>query len=146
MRRVGSSWETNRCSGSLLHVSEVPIVLHDNLPHESHKPYGPPTSITWLQLLRKQTSTGTPLFYAHTTLRTLPTARCSYLHLKLDGYFLELIVLYHFHRSPGLTVSQCFQNQVQTIGRAESEFGLARQRKGGGNCNNNTNTSESYIF
>jgi hypothetical protein len=41
-------------------------------------------------------------------------------------------VLHHFHKSPELTKSQRFQNQVQTIGRAESECGLARQRKRGG--------------
>ena len=38
---------------------KVPIVFRDNLLHESHKPYGPSTSVTRLQLLRKQTNTGT---------------------------------------------------------------------------------------
>jgi hypothetical protein len=33
--------------------------LHDNLQRESRKPYGSPTSVTWFQLLRKQTNTGT---------------------------------------------------------------------------------------
>jgi len=35
--------------------------LHDNFQRESHKPYGPPTSVTWLQLLRQQTGTSTAL-------------------------------------------------------------------------------------
>jgi len=37
----------------------VPAILHDNLQRESHKTYEPPTSVTRLQLLRKQTNTGT---------------------------------------------------------------------------------------
>jgi len=32
--------------------------MHDNRLRESHKPYGPPNSVTWLQLLRRQTNTG----------------------------------------------------------------------------------------
>ena len=40
------------------HIHEVPIIPHDNLQRESHKPYARPTSI---ELLRKQqTKTGTP--------------------------------------------------------------------------------------
>jgi len=35
--------------------------LHDNFQRESHKPYGPPTSATWLQLLRQQTGTSAAL-------------------------------------------------------------------------------------
>jgi hypothetical protein len=54
------------------YVHKFPVSLHDNLQRESHKLYGPPTTITWLQLPRKQTNTGTStaltaetLIYAH---------------------------------------------------------------------------------
>jgi hypothetical protein len=40
------------------YIHNVPIILHDNLQRGSHKPYGPPTSVTWLQLLRKQNNSG----------------------------------------------------------------------------------------
>jgi len=40
-------------------MHKVPVILHDNLQRESHKPYGPPTSVTLLQPLCKQTNTGT---------------------------------------------------------------------------------------
>jgi hypothetical protein len=33
--------------------------LHDRFQRESHTPYGPPTSVTRLQLLRQQTNTRT---------------------------------------------------------------------------------------
>jgi len=37
-------------------IHKVPVILHDNnLQHESHKPYGPPTLVTWLHVLRKPT-------------------------------------------------------------------------------------------
>ena len=39
--------------------TKSPVILHDNLQRESHKPYDPPTLVTWLHLLRKQTKTGT---------------------------------------------------------------------------------------
>jgi len=38
---------------------QSPLSLHDNLQRESHISYLPLTSVTWLQLLRKQTNTGT---------------------------------------------------------------------------------------
>ena len=28
------------------YIHKMPLVLHDNLQHESHKPYGPPTTVT----------------------------------------------------------------------------------------------------
>ena len=37
---------------------KVRVILNDKLQRESHNPYGPPTSVTWLQLPRKQTNTG----------------------------------------------------------------------------------------
>ena len=41
------------------YVHKVPVILYDNLQRESHTPHAPPTTVTWLQLLRKQTNTGT---------------------------------------------------------------------------------------
>jgi hypothetical protein len=38
------------------YMYKVPVILHDDLQRES---YGPPTSVTWLQLLRKRMNTGT---------------------------------------------------------------------------------------
>jgi len=40
---------------------QSPLNLHDNLQRESHIPYGPPTSVTWLPLPRQQTITGTSI-------------------------------------------------------------------------------------
>jgi hypothetical protein len=58
---------------------KFPIIVHDNLQRESHKPYVYPTSVTWLHLLRKQmnTSTSTVLiaethWSTRTRLRALP--------------------------------------------------------------------------
>jgi hypothetical protein len=41
------------------YIHNVPVILYDNFQCESHKHYVPPTIVTWLQLLRKQTNTGT---------------------------------------------------------------------------------------
>jgi len=83
-----------------------PGILHDNLQRESHKPYSPPTSVTWYQPLRQRTNTGTSLrsdcrntlIYAHTTWRTLPTGDINIGSLKLlaleAGDFVELVLLY----------------------------------------------------
>ena len=35
-----------------------PVIIHENLLRDSHKPYCPPVPFTWLQLLLKQTNTG----------------------------------------------------------------------------------------
>ena len=63
---------------------QVPIILHGRLHCESHKLDGPPTSVTWLQLLRKQTNTGAAtiliaetLIHARTNKRTLQTCTIS---------------------------------------------------------------------
>ena len=41
-------------------IQKLPVVMHNNLQRESHKPYGPPVSVLWLQLLPSQrTKTGT---------------------------------------------------------------------------------------
>ena len=40
-----------------VYVHRLPFILYDDLQWESLKSYGPQTSITWLQLLRKQTKT-----------------------------------------------------------------------------------------
>jgi hypothetical protein len=42
-------------------IHQVPIILHENLQHGSHKL---PTSVTWLQILRKQTNTGMSAYVA----------------------------------------------------------------------------------
>jgi len=40
------------------YIHKITVVLQDNFQCESHKPYGPPTSVTWHLLLRKQKNTG----------------------------------------------------------------------------------------
>ena len=97
------------CIGTDLQQDYIPkghLILYDNLQRESHKPQSPPTSVTWLQLLRKQTNTGTPhrsdctytLIYAHTTSRTLPTFDIRLGSITLPatkvGDFVELVLLY----------------------------------------------------
>jgi hypothetical protein len=82
------------------YIHKVPVSLHYNLQHESHKPYCPPTSVTWLQLLCKQTNTGhlNTLIYTHMTSRTLPTCDISLGSLMLTapeaGDLVELLLLY----------------------------------------------------
>jgi hypothetical protein len=39
-------------------IHKVHVILPHNLQSESHKLYDAPISVTWLQLLRKQTNTG----------------------------------------------------------------------------------------
>ena len=36
------------------YIDKVPVILHGNLQRQCHKPYGHPTSVTWLQLLRQR--------------------------------------------------------------------------------------------
>jgi hypothetical protein len=81
-------------------------IFHDNLQYECHKHYVPPSSVSWLQLLRKQTNTGTPttpecrntMIYTHTNSRTLPTCDISLgwptLPTPKAGDFVELLLLY----------------------------------------------------
>ena len=84
----------------------VPVILRDNnLQQESLKSYGPLTSITWQQLLRKRANTGhvhryewrNTLIYAHTTSWTLPTCDVSLGTITLPapeaGNFVELLLL-----------------------------------------------------
>ena len=80
-----------------IYIHKVPVILHNFLQHKSHKPYGSPTSVTWLQLMRKQNNTGS--FTAviaekqwptrtrlHEFSRLVTSARASwhYLRLKLE--------------------------------------------------------------
>jgi len=53
-----------------LYNHTVAVVLQDNLKRESHTPYAPPTTVTWLPLLRKQTNNGasTALDYRNTLI------------------------------------------------------------------------------
>jgi hypothetical protein len=82
------------------YIHKVPVILHDNLQRESHKPYGPPSSVTWLQLLRKQMNTGTS---TAPTSRNLTTCDISLGSLKLPstgaGDFVELLLLYIARKS-----------------------------------------------
>jgi len=73
---------------------------------KSYKPYGPPASVTWLQLLRKQTKTNksttltekNTLIYEHATWRNLSNCGICLWLLTLNilevGDFGELILLY----------------------------------------------------
>jgi len=60
---IPSSWKVLLSlpvdSYSWITSTKSPSFLHDNLQRESHKLCGSPTLVTWLQLLRKQTNTGT---------------------------------------------------------------------------------------
>jgi hypothetical protein len=86
------------------YIYKVSVILHDNLQRESHKPYAPPTWVTWSQLLRKRTNTGTTARSesARRSTRTLPTCGVSVGSLTLPvheaGDFLELILLYKLRR------------------------------------------------
>ena len=40
------------------YIHKVPIILRSNLQRECPEPYGPPTSVTWMHLLRKQANNG----------------------------------------------------------------------------------------
>jgi hypothetical protein len=85
------------------YIHKVPVVLHDNLQREYHQHYGPPTSVTWLHLLRKQTNTGTSTaltaethwIYAHTISLTLLICDASLgLPASEAGHFVQLNMLY----------------------------------------------------
>jgi len=78
--------------------------LHDNLQRESHKPCGLPTSVTWLQLLRRRIRAHAQLWlqkqtdYTCTSSRTLTACDISLSSLALcvreAGDFVELSLLY----------------------------------------------------
>jgi hypothetical protein len=87
------------------YIYKFPVSLQYDLQRESHKSYSPPTSVTWLQLLRKQTNTGISTALAaetHTDLRPydfahLPTSAMSLGSLILlateAGDVVQLILL-----------------------------------------------------
>ena len=52
------------------YVHKVPVSLHDNLQRQSHESYDPPTSVTWLRLLRQQTNTALPPLWMHKHMRS----------------------------------------------------------------------------
>jgi hypothetical protein len=59
---VASCWKKeanwNYCRAGF-YIHEVPVIWNDDdLQRGSHKPYGPPTSVMWQLLLRKQKNTG----------------------------------------------------------------------------------------
>ena len=74
------------------YIHKVHVILHDNLQRESHKPHVPPTSDTWLLLLRKQTNTGdstavTAEIHCDISLGSLTV------HAPEAGDFVELLLL-----------------------------------------------------
>jgi hypothetical protein len=76
--------------------------VYDSLRLEAHKPHGPPVSVTWLQLLQRQTRTGTTTaltaetrWSTRTRLCALPPCDVSLGSLTLPapepGDFVELV-------------------------------------------------------
>jgi hypothetical protein len=59
------------------YVHKVPVILIDNLQRDSHKPYSPPTSVTWLQLLRKQSNNDTSTALTAETRWSTRTRLCA---------------------------------------------------------------------
>ena len=79
------------------YIHKVPVILHDDRQRESHKPYGPPTSVTWLELQRMKKSTG--IFVAMTRNTDLCAHDIVHSHdlwnyLRLNGGFVELTLLF----------------------------------------------------
>jgi hypothetical protein len=71
------------------YIHKVPVILHENLQRQSHKPNAPPPpTVTYLQLL----------IYAHTTSRTHQTRNVSLGSLTLPAteaeVFMKLVLLY----------------------------------------------------
>jgi len=55
------------------YIHKITVILCGSLQCEYHRTYGPPTSVTWLQLLRKQKNAGTstaPTAETHWPTRT----------------------------------------------------------------------------
>jgi hypothetical protein len=51
----------SNCAGNhieLSYIYQVSVILNEKLQCESHKNYGRPASVKWLQIVRKQTNTG----------------------------------------------------------------------------------------
>jgi hypothetical protein len=55
------------------YIHKVAIIMHENIQRESHKIYGSPTSVTWLQVLSKQRVLAIPPLWLqkHTDLHAL---------------------------------------------------------------------------
>ena len=95
--------------------TKFPVILLDSLQCESRKPHGPPTSVSWLQPVRKLTYTGiltapiagNPLLLAQ-TLHTHPTCDTKLGSLKVPTPeaedFVELILLYTYNGDRDSTV------------------------------------------
>jgi hypothetical protein len=66
--RLEEKWSWGYVRLQRYEIRKFPVILHDNLQSESHKPHAPPNTVTWLQLLRKQTNIGT------STARTAATS------------------------------------------------------------------------
>jgi len=76
--------------------SKSPVILHDNLQRDYHKPYGPPTSVIWLHQQSTNTNTGTSTasttgthWYTRTLLQIcdISYACQRYLRLKLETFW-----------------------------------------------------------
>jgi hypothetical protein len=98
------------------YIHTVLVILNENPQRKSHKPYGSPTSAMWLQLLRKQTNTGTSTaliaetrrstrtrFRALSRLVTSTKARWSYWRLKLETLCNESCYTYSHPQVKGWT-------------------------------------------
>jgi hypothetical protein len=88
------------------YIHKVPVILHDNLQRHSHKPDGPPPTVTYLQLLRKLTNSNafpalnaeTHWFTLNTISRTRPNCYVSLGSLTFPAneaeVFMKLVLLY----------------------------------------------------
>ena len=125
------------------YIYKIPISLHANLQREPHNPYFPPTSVTWLQLLRKQSNTGTSTTLVAETCgfsRTLTTCDINLWSLTLrapeTGDFVGLILLY-LTSPTGLPYFQEFDDhrstetfpssKVESVETSVAEFGRTRR-------------------
>ena len=68
------------------YIHKVPVIMRDNLQGQSQKTYSPPTPVTWLLLLRKQSNTGNSTIL---TVETLSSTRT----LPAHGIILGLLTL-----------------------------------------------------
>jgi hypothetical protein len=84
------------------YIHKFPVILHDSIQRESHKPYDAPTSVTWLHDLHLQRcDCRNTLIYAHTNVCTLPAFDIGLGLLTLAApesrNFVELILLYFWY-------------------------------------------------
>jgi len=68
------------------YIQKVPVILHNKFHRECHNTYGPPTSVTWLQLLCKQTNIGTSNSLTTETHRSTRTRLGALSRLATSAY------------------------------------------------------------